>query len=116
VPGGSLIVSNQTLAEKPDVVRGLIAGLNKGIEFCKENPMEAAKIMKKYWDTTLADEVVAEQVRETVEAIPDGAGKPLGWIDPATLQTSLEQMKEAGKIDEVFEVDRYYSNEFNPSS
>lgn len=113
VPGGSLIVSNDTIENDPDVVRGLIDALNKGVQFAKDDPMAAAKIMKQYWDTTLSDEVVAEQVMEMVQAVPERSGKPLGWIDPDTLKRSLEQMKAAGKIDEIFELDRYYTNELN---
>jgi NitT/TauT family transport system substrate-binding protein len=114
VPGGSLIVSDKMIQEHPDVLRNVLAGIQKGFEFCKKDPLEAARIMKKYWTTTLDDNVVAEQIRETVDAATVGEGE-LGRIDAKVLATSLDQMKEAGKIDNIMPMGTYYTNDLLPA-
>ena len=78
VPGGSLIVGNKTIASDPKALRGLLKGMDRGYRDARKDPMGAARIMKKYWDTTLADEVVADQIKETVNAVPNTPASPWG--------------------------------------
>jgi NitT/TauT family transport system substrate-binding protein len=113
LPGGSLIVSSKTAKEKPDTVTKMIRAINEGIKFTKANPAAAAKIMKKYWDTTLNDATLIEQIKATTAAATTIAGKPYGWIDPAGFQTSLKLMKQGGKIEKILPDDAYYSNAMN---
>lgn len=113
VPGGSLITSNKQIADNPQALSSLLRALDRGYRFTKNDPAAAAVIMKKYWDTTLADEVVTEQVRQTVKYVPEYADKPLGWIDPEIFGKSLQQIKEAGKIDNILSLDTYYTNNVN---
>ncbi len=113
LPGGSLITSNKQIADDPKVLRGLLKALDRGYRFAKKEPLTAARVMKKFWDTSLADDVVAEQVRETVLAVPEIAGKGLGWVDPKIFASSLKQIKAAGKIDKILALDAYYTNALN---
>jgi len=113
VPGGSLITSDKQIAENPKALSGMLRAIDRGYRFSKKDPAAAAKIMKKYWDTTLADEVVTEQVKQTVAAVPDYDGKPIGWIDSDVFNSSLQQIKDAGKIDEVLPLDTYFTNALN---
>ena len=113
VPGGSLIVGNKTIASDPKALRGLLKAMDLGFRDAKKDTLGAARIMKKYWDTTLADEVVAEQIKETVDAVPEYSGKPMGWIDSKIFSTSLKQIKDAGKIDSILSLDKYYTNDLN---
>ena len=115
VPGGSLIVSDKLIKDHPEVVRNILAAIEKGFAFSKHDPLEAARIMKKHWTTTLADDVVAEQIRQTVDAATIIPGKPIGWIDTSVLATSLDQMKAAGKIDKILPIGDYYTNDLLPS-
>lgn len=115
VPGGSLVVSDQTVTEHPDVVRHILAAVEEGFAFSKRDPLEAARIMKKHWTTTLDDEVVAEQIQQTVNAATTLPGKPIGWIDSQVLATSLGQMKDAGQIDNMRTLSSYYTNDLLPS-
>lgn len=113
VPGGSLITSNKQIAENPEALGSLLRALDRGYRFTKQDPAAAAVIMKKYWDTTLADAVVTEQVRQTVKFVPEYSGKPIGWIDPEIFGRSLQQIKDAGKIDKILSLDAYYTNAIN---
>ena len=113
VPGGSLITSNKQITSNPKALKGLLKAMDRGYRFSHKNPMDAARIMKKYWDTTLSDDVVAEQVLQTVTAVPSYSGKPMGWIDSKIFSRSLQQIKDAGKIDTVLALDKYYTNDLN---
>lgn len=114
VPGGSLIVSNKTVAQEPEKLKKLLRALNKGVAFCKKDAKAGAQILKKYWQTTLSDHVVAEQVRLTMEAVPEQPGKPLGWVDEKSFATSLKHLKQVGKIKEILPLDKYYTNDLLP--
>ena len=37
----------------------------------------------------------------------------MGWIDSKIFSTSLKQIKDAGKIDNVLSLDKYYTNDLN---
>lgn len=115
VPGGSLITSDKQIAEKPKALKGLLRALGRGYRFAQKDPAAAAKIMKKHWDTTLSDDVVTEQVKQTVDAVPDYGGKPVGWIDSDVFGESLQQIKDAGKIETILPLDAYYTNGLNGS-
>jgi NitT/TauT family transport system substrate-binding protein len=115
VPGGSLIVSDKTVAEHPEVVRHILVAVEQGFAFSKSDPVEAARIMKKHWTTALDDDVVAEQIRQTVDAATILPGKPIGWIDGTVLATSLDQMKDAGQISDIRPIGDYYTNALLPS-
>ena len=71
VPGGSLITSNKQIAEDPKALAGMLKAIDRGYRFTRNDPAAAAKIMKKYWDTTLSDEVVTEQIKQTVAGSAD---------------------------------------------
>jgi len=110
VPGGSLITSNKQITENPKALAGMLKAIDRGYRFTKNDPAAAAKIMKKYWDTTLSDEVITEQIKQTVAAVPDYGGKPIGWVDPDHFSGSLQQIKDAGKIDKILPLDSYFTN------
>ena len=59
-----IIVSEETLEENPDVVRGFLRARRRGVEFVQENPTEAAEIYASYNEGFEAE--VMEQALENV--------------------------------------------------
>jgi NitT/TauT family transport system substrate-binding protein len=114
VPGGSMIVSEKTIAEKPDAVRRTLKALSAGYAYSREHPLKAARIIKKFWTSALSDEIVAEQVRQAVAAAPVHDGVPLGHVDAAVLAKAIEQMHAAGQLPEPQPAADYYTNALLP--
>jgi NitT/TauT family transport system substrate-binding protein len=115
VPGGSLIAGEKMIREQPDVLRKIVAATNRGFDFSAREPLKAAQMLRKHWSTAPADKVVVDQINETTAGVPHYQGKPTGWIDDKLLADALQQTKTAGKIDTVLPLDRYYTNDLNPS-
>jgi len=111
VPGMSVITSEDALADKRDALVGFLRATARGVEDAKADPLAAAQIMLKSWDTTLDPEVIAAQIRNTVDAIPKVEGKPYGWIEEALIEDALTIMLDAGEIEEALPVEEYFTNE-----
>jgi NitT/TauT family transport system substrate-binding protein len=110
VPGGSIIVSDKTIADRPQQLQKMLKALAVGYEFSRKHPLEAARIIKKYWTASLSDDVVAEQITQATAAAPVRADKPFGWIDEAVLAKGIEQMHAAGQLPAPRKPADYFTN------
>ncbi|WP_249158110.1 ABC transporter substrate-binding protein [Bradyrhizobium jicamae] len=110
LPGLSVVTSEAKLTREPEKISRFLAALNEGMGVIKDNPRAATMELLKNWAAPPSYEIVEKQVIETAHAIPQMAGKPLGWIDPASLQRALDLLREVGEIQAVKPLDRYYTN------
>lgn len=111
IPGGSLVASNDVIAKDPAMLAKFVRATNRGMEFAKQNPLEAAKSMLKYWKASLPPEVVAEQINAVVEGLPDYGGKPMGFTADGTTKEALENLKEAKMIETILPLNEYFTND-----
>ena len=66
--------------------------------------------MIKSWPAAPPLPVVTAQVKATIDAIPAPAGRPIGWIDEATIRQALDLLKAAKEIETAKPVADYYTN------
>jgi len=111
IPGGALIASNDVIAKDPAMLAKFVRATNRGMEFAKQNPLEAAKSMLKYWQASLSPEVVAEQIKAVVEGLPDYGGKPMGFTADGPAKEALENLKEAKMIETILPLSEYFTND-----
>ncbi len=112
LPGGALVATNEMIVAKdPEMLIKFVRAANKGMEAARKDPLEAANIMLKYWKTSLSPEILAEQIKAVVDATPQIEGKPLGYMEKASIQEALEELKEATLIDSINSLDDYYTND-----
>jgi NitT/TauT family transport system substrate-binding protein len=111
LPGGALVTTAAYLNKDPETLKKFVRAANKGMEFARHDPMAAAKIMAKYWNSSLSDEIIAEQIRAVTDATPVIPGKPAGAVDEQAMKDALEGLKEATLVDEVKPVGEYYTND-----
>jgi NitT/TauT family transport system substrate-binding protein len=64
----------------------------------------------KSWSGGPAESIVAQQVQATVEAIPVGGGRPVGWIDERVIADALELLQGSKEIEAPKPVTTYYTN------
>lgn len=111
--GIGLVTNEKMVNEKPQIVRGIVVALMRGIKYTLDNPNEALTIV--------------------VQAIPEAGGSNLkmteavfqattelwksphlGYVDPAAWAASYKFMKDAGFIKTEFDITKAYTNKFVP--
>lgn len=110
-PGGALVASNEVIAKDPAMLAKFVRATNKGMEFARKDPFEAAKSMLKYTKASLSPEIVAEQIKALVEGLPDYQGKPMGFTADGPAQEALDNLKEAKMIETILPLSDYFTND-----
>jgi len=110
VPGMALVSTDAVIAKKADALRKFLRATAQGIQDARRSPEEAARIMIRSWPAAPPLPVVTAQVKATLDAIPAPAGRPVGWIDEATIRQALELLKTAKEIETARPAGEYFTN------
>ena len=86
--GSGIMTMESTLQSNPDMVRRFVAATLHGLKDAIANPKEAGEIMHKYHREV--DEGVASAEMVKVGQLATVPGEPLGFIDPARLQRTID--------------------------
>jgi len=108
-----ILTSEKVAQENPQLVRGFVKALLKGIEDTTKNPDEAMKISTKFVEGLKADDAVQRKVLDGTIALMKGNGK-LGASDPAAWEKTQDILLAMGQIKEKMDVNTFFSNEFLP--
>jgi NitT/TauT family transport system substrate-binding protein len=90
------VATAATIETKPDVVRRFVEATVRGMKDAFADPEAAGAIMQK-----IVPEVDATIAKKETEAVADLAqipGQPLGEIDPARIDTTLDLVKSTFKL------------------
>ena len=94
--GNGIVATAATIVSKPDLVHRFVAATVRGMKDAFADPAAAGAIMHKF-----VPEVDAAIIKSETEAVADLAqipGKPLGEIDPARIDATLDVVKRAFKL------------------
>jgi NitT/TauT family transport system substrate-binding protein len=94
--GNGIVASDTTIASKPDLVRRFVIATVRGMNDAFANPAEAGAIMHKL--VPQVDATVAKNETEAVAELAQIPGKPLGEIDPARIDATVDVVKGALKL------------------
>src|SRR4029079_4236253 len=94
--GNGIIATEQTLKANPDQVRRFVAATIKGLKAAIANPAEAGAIMHKYHPEVSVE--VAKGETESVAELAQVKGQPLGIIEPARIDETIEVVKSVFKL------------------
>ena len=108
-----ILTSEKVAQENPQLVRGFVKALLKGIEDTTKNPDEAMQISTKFVEGLKADDAVQRKVLDGTIALMKGSGKP-GASDPAAWEKTQAILLAMGQIKEKMDVNTFFSNEFLP--
>jgi len=110
--GASYYVSNEFAKRKPAVVTKLLRATAKGYADAMKDPKGAAEIMRKYMKVKEDPDVLAAQVKATVESTNAPSGKPIGWQEESDWKAQLDLLMATGAIKERKDLPLYFTNQY----
>ena len=111
--GIGLVTNEKAIAEKPQVVRGLVTALMRGVQYSMDHPDDALAITLQ--NIPEAGGTNLKTTDAVLKATIDLWKSPhLGYVDPAAWDASYKFMKDAGFITTEFDVTKAYTNKFVP--
>jgi len=111
VPGLAVVARADTVEKNAVVLRRFFSATARAIELTRSDPDAATAALKAVWLTGPSASVVREQVEATSQSIPDPAGKPLGWIDEATISDAVRLIGAVQEIGAPKPPASFYTNE-----
>ena len=106
-----LITNERTIAERPQLVQGLVRAMLRGLRYTIEHPDEAFAVCKKYVPE-IAGENEALQKAVLLESIEFWRGDQLGHSDRAAWEESQRIMRRLGLLDTEVDVEKLFTNRF----
>jgi NitT/TauT family transport system substrate-binding protein len=91
-----IVATEATITSKPDLVRRFVAATVRGMKDAFADPAAAGAIMQK--NVPLVDATIAKAETEAVAELAQIPGQPLGEIDPARIEATLDVVKGAYKL------------------
>ncbi|MGQ9785435.1 MAG: ABC transporter substrate-binding protein [Anaerolineae bacterium] len=106
-----IVTNERMIQEQPDVVRQLVQGFLKGLQYTLDHPDEAFAIVRQ-----VVPEITDEQA-PVQRAVLDASlalwrTDQLGRSDPAAWSDTITVMKAAGMIETAPDVETLYTNQF----
>ena len=108
-----IITNEKTLAEDPELVRGLVGAMLKGLQYTTDHPEEAYEICKKYVEN-LAEADQEVQMRVLLNSIELWQGERLGYSQPQAWQNMQRILLQMGLLKEEHDLSKAYDNQFIP--
>jgi NitT/TauT family transport system substrate-binding protein len=94
--GNGIVATAATIASKPDVVHRFVAATVRGMKDAFADPAAVGTIMQKI--VPQVDATIAKKETEAVAELAQIPGKPLGEIDPARIDATLDMVKGAFRL------------------
>jgi NitT/TauT family transport system substrate-binding protein len=94
--GNGIVATDTTFATKPDLVKRFVAATIRGEKDAFANPDEAAAILHKYHPEVALD--VGKGETQAVAELAEVKGQPLGMIDPARIDDTINVVKSVFKL------------------
>lgn len=110
----AIIASDDTIANKPEVVSGFVQAVLHAIRDINEDPAQAAKDYVGFVPQHSGKEAQVEGVMRAYSALiyPAGEGQPLGTFDPERIAAVQKFYVDAGIVQTAVPVDELYNNDF----
>ncbi len=110
-----LITNDETAQNNPEIVRGMVRAMLRGIQYTLQNPEEAFEITRQEkYGTGITDENADTQKAVLTASLEFWRNETPGLLPESAWQTSESFMVEAGLLPTPAPLEDVYSNEFLP--
>lgn len=109
-----IIAHNDMIKDNPELVRNFVKASVRGFVYARQNPDEAAAIVKKYSES-LVPEIIKREMELSWATwnTPNTKGKPLGWMSDADWAATVDVIKQYGGVSNL-DAKSLYTNDFAP--
>lgn len=113
IPGLSLIASDDTIKNTPDLVRRMVTAMNASITAARNDPEGAIDSLMRR-SPTLNRPVALRTLTLSFDLLdPDwGKGEPLGWMSPKVISKSQHILMQYGGVQRMLPANDYFTNDF----
>jgi NitT/TauT family transport system substrate-binding protein len=112
----SLIASDKTIAEKPELVRKFVRAAKKSFEWARDNPQEACKLhVQKVPEVELDD--CMGSLKATLTYVFNDHEKKFGWgaTSPERLAATWVNVADAQELDKKWDPNQAFDTRFLPA-
>lgn len=110
----AVIASDKTIAERPEVVRGFVEAVLRGVRDITADPAKAAadyvKLVPQHAKNVAGIEAILRAYATLI--YPEGENQPLGAFDPERIKAVQDFYVSAGLVRNAVRVEDLYTNEF----
>jgi len=108
----AILASDKTIAERPDMVRGIVKATLKGMQFVMNDPQKAALVYVEASPSFKGKEELMKKILANYTERTYKGQAVLGAMDPQRLSNLQRFYKQQGFIEAELPVDQLYSNDF----
>lgn len=111
-----VFTTNETLREKPELVRKFLHAIAQGMKLMQENPEKVAQLVIEYpGQVETADKIkwrlpIMNELNTSADTVEHG----FMWMRPEVWADQMAFYKQSGKIPRVAPPEEVMTNEFNP--
>ena len=108
-----MIVRDEDIRNRPEVIAGMVQETFKGFAYCMEHFDECVKILLKH-HPVLDPEVTREQFSQILDAVlsPEAVANGLGYMKKSKMEHTVNLANELYKHDPPIKAEDVYTNQF----
>jgi len=110
IVSNGLVTNEKTIADKPDLVRGMNSALAHGLADTIADPKAAYDISRKYVDKLAADDAV--QMAVLTDSLDLWKTDRFGYSDPAAWKLTLDTLQSMGLVTDPVDLTKVFSNDY----
>ncbi len=116
VLGTGIVVNEQYLKDKPDLVKKFLAGVVKGMDYEKANPQDAAQIFSKY-APEFHPALAKQEIDQTIPLLQteNTKGKPTGVMSEKDWQNTYDLLVKYTGLKGGMTPSSFFTNDYLPA-
>ena len=116
-PNSGIIVTDDMIAAKPDLLKRLVAAATEAWTFAFAHPQEAAEAGKRVMPQAIDPTIAVQQINLVADIFHRNAiaGKPLMWMSPEDWEKQVKSLTEFGIAKNPQPATAYYTNALQPA-
>jgi NitT/TauT family transport system substrate-binding protein len=109
-----IITSDEMISDNPDVVRGFVAAIQKGFEFCEEDQEGAVAMLVDLFPQTVNPDQATIALREVIDNLHTERtqGEAIGFMNTDDWSDTLDTLDQYADLTAPKAPEEYFTNDF----